>query len=326
MKGVEMGILIVEDSRDSAVLLKHILDKEGYTGVHAVHSAGAAFEYMGVGQTRSRHPEVDLVLLDILMPEIDGIKACRRIKEDPRLRDIPIIMVTATSSELNLEKAFEAGAIDFINKPFRNLELLARVRSALRLKQEIDRRKQRESELTQVNAELLKLSCQDGLTGVANRRHFDETMEMEWKRAIRNGRPLSLMMIDIDFFKNYNDHFGHIPGDECLKMVAETLGMCLRRPADFVTRYGGEEFAVILPETDLAGAAKLAEEMRKAVESRSVAHPRSVAAPVVTISAGAACIAPERGETGNMQNLIAMADGALLQAKRQGRNRVVTVG
>ncbi len=321
-----MGILIVEDSKDSALLLKRILETEGFTEVDAVNSACAAFEYLGVGQSSSPHHEVDLVLLDILMPEIDGIKACRRIKEEPRLRDVPVIMVTATSSELNLEKAFEAGAMDFINKPFRDVELLTRVRSALRLKQEIDRRKQRESELTQANAELLKLSCQDGLTGVANRRHFDETMEMEWRRAIRNEKPISLLMIDIDFFKNYNDHFGHVPGDECLKMVSETLELSLKRPADFVTRYGGEEFAVILPETDLPGAGKLGEEMRRAVEAKGMQHPRSVTAPVVTISVGAACFKPQRGESTNMMNLIAMADGALLEAKRTGRNRVVKVG
>jgi diguanylate cyclase (GGDEF)-like protein len=321
-----MSILVVEDNQESAVLLQRILESSGHPKVHVVHSAPDAYEFLGVGTGRVNHPDINLILLDILLPDVDGIDACRHILGDENFRNIPIITVTATSSEQYLAKAFDAGAVDFISKPFRNEELLARVRSAMRLKHEIDRRAARERELERANAELFKLSSLDGLTGVGNRRRFDEILDKEWRRALRNHNPLAMVMVDIDFFKAYNDRLGHLAGDDCLKEVARALSGALRRPGDFVTRYGGEEFAVILPETALAGALKVAEEMRRSVEALAILHPGSKAARVVTISAGAAFVQPEMGKSACMENLIALADGALLDAKKRGRNQVVSMG
>jgi diguanylate cyclase (GGDEF)-like protein len=271
--------------------------------------------------------DIDLILMDIVMPEMDGIEACRLIKSFEYLRDIPVIMVTATMQMKELQMAFAAGAIDYITKPLNKVELLARVSSALKLKREIDNRKAREQELLkltqrleELNQMLQRLSSLDGLTGVANRRHFDLVLKQEWRRAIRDATPLSLILIDVDFFKAYNDTYGHQMGDECLKRVADSLKGVLKRPTDLIARYGGEEFVVLLPKTDIEGASALAEEMRTAVEALRITHARSQVTDRVTISLGVATIVPNRDSSST--ELITEADQALYGAKQGGRNRV----
>lgn len=223
--------------------------------------------------------------------------------------------------------AFAAGAIDYIIKPLNKFELLARVRSALKLKHEIDSRKARERELLNVkqqleetNKTLQRLAAQDGLTGVANRRYFDEFFDLEWRRDIRDGTPISLILIDIDFFKAYNDTCGHQMGDECLKRVANELSSVLNRSGDFVARYGGEEFVVVLPNVNSQGAYAVAERLRSAIEALGIQHSQSKVSKHVTLSLGVATTVPKRDS--DPATLIAAADQALYQAKQEGRNRV----
>ncbi len=322
-----MRILVVDDSPDSQLLITSILKYAGYTELLTASSALEAFKYLGMDNPASVSTDIDLILMDIVMPEMDGIEACRLIKSFEYLRDIPVIMVTATMQMKELQMAFAAGAIDYITKPLNKVELLARVSSALKLKREIDNRKAREQELLkltqrleELNQMLQRLSSLDGLTGVANRRHFDLVLKQEWRRAIRDATPLSLILIDVDFFKAYNDTYGHQMGDECLKRVADSLKGVLKRPTDLIARYGGEEFVVLLPKTDIEGTSALAEEMRTAVEALRIAHARSQVTDRVTISLGVATIVPNRDSSST--ELITEADRALYGAKQEGRNRV----
>lgn len=192
----------------------------------------------------------------------------------------------------------------------------------------LDEARRREAEALQGRQEALDktmnmsaLLYQDALTGIANRRHFDDFLNREWRRCVRNGTQLSLVMIDIDFFKSYNDHFGHPAGDRCLKQVATILNTFPKRPSDLTARYGGEEFVVILAEADESAAMNIAENIRRAVESERIDHPHSKAADVVTLSLGVATVSPDRNVT--EQSLVIHADQALYQAKATGRNKVV---
>jgi diguanylate cyclase (GGDEF)-like protein len=271
---------------------------------------------------------VDLVLADLMMPGLSGLELCRHIKNCPNARDTPVVILLAATERKYLGQVYEAGACDYIMKPLDPLEVVARVRSVLRTKEEIDRRRARENqletrnrELQAANQELLQLSLVDPVTGVANRRHFDEVMDRDWRSAARHQFEIGLIIMDIDFFKGYNDRLGHPAGDACLRRVANELAAGLLRPDDFLGRYGGEEFAVILPRTDLAGAAVVAERLRSNVESLDILHPTSSAAAHVTISQGLACVIPEPAST--PLSLIAVADELLYEAKRSGRNQYV---
>ncbi len=320
-------ILIVDDAEESRLLLQSILTGARYRGVQAVESARAAFKVLGMPQPALNQPLPDLILLDHVMSDIDGVEACRRIKAVEALRDIPIIMVTVETEEKTLKQAFAAGVVDYIMKPIRKVEFLARVSAGLHLKRELDARKARERELVEVtqrleaaNKMLLSRSALDGLTVIPNRRRFDEVLEHEWKRAMRTGRSLSVVLIDVDDFKPYNDTYGHQAGDHCLKRVAGVLSRGVKRPGDLVARYGGEEFAVVLPGTDVNGAIEMAETFREQIEACAMPHAQSRAGRVVTISAGVAAIVPARGD--KSAGLIEAADRALYQAKHEGRNRV----
>jgi len=316
----DMKILIVDDSRMFRNLIQTLLNDSGYKNVEWVDCAEGAIKYFGMNGDGEPDPKgTDLVLMDVIMKDMDGIEACRRIKSDKRLNDIPVVMVTSISEKKSLQKAFEAGAIDYITKPFDHVEVRVRVGSVLRLKREIDERKDRERELAIANEELKRLSSLDGLTGIANRRYFDEHIEEEWRRAMRESKPLSIMIIDIDFFKPYNDHYGHQGGDGCLKQVAAAINDYARRGGDFAARYGGEEFVITLTDTDRDKAASMAEKLCEAVESLRIPHERSKACSVVTVSIGVSTVKPNAEMT--PATLIELADKALYRAKEKGRNR-----
>lgn len=326
-KSLNMPILVVDDDKGFAQLLKIRLQANGGYEVCLAHSAQAAFERLGVPDTKTS-TDIDLILMDVNLPDLGGIEACRRIKSHPLRQDIPIIIITGYDDLDRLEAAFDAGAADYIAKPFDSVNLMVRIRSALDLKREADIRKQREQELLElthqletINEQLRQLSSLDGLTGVANRRQFDNTIRQEFQRARRNQTSLSVIMIDIDSFKAYNDIYRHQAGDDCLRQVSAALGLVLKRPNDLLARYGGEEFAVILPDTDEEGARILAESLRQAVESLKIPHrlaSRNIS--VITISLGVATRMPHRDD--DYCSLIASADDALYQSKRAGRNCV----
>lgn len=320
-----MSILVVDDSKFAQAVFDSILREAGYCEVQTVGSAAEAFLFL----EKEEGSAVDLILMDIVMPEMNGIEACKRLKADERYRDLPIIIMSGHEEMEHLEAAFRAGASDFITKPANKIELCARVRSALQLKWEMDRRKAREAELlaltqqlAQLNKKLSDLSNIDGLTGIANRRSLEAFLEREWRRAVREDRPFSVIMADIDFFKSYNDTYGHQAGDDCLKAVAKALQKQVRRPVDLLARYGGEEFMAILPDTKLPGAITIAESMRLAASSLHIPHSGSAIDDHVTITVGVAGTETPNGTTS--AELLAQADAALYRAKQAGRNRIET--
>ena len=248
----------------------------------------------------------DIILLDIMMPEMDGYEVCRRLKQNPQTMRIPVIFVTAISDSDNEAYGLNLGAVDYISKPFSIPVVKARVRTHLQLKQRTDM--------------LEKMSMVDGLTGIANRRSFDQRLEHEWGRGKRNGNHISLIMIDIDNFKAYNDNYGHGAGDECLRLVANAIQSSLSRSADFVGRYGGEEFVVLLPDCKEDGALKVSENIRRKVEELNIIHEFSGTADHVTISLGFKSM---RCEGNGRAELLHKADQAMYSAKKNGRNKVV---
>lgn len=322
-----MRVLIVDDSMVVQSYFETLLHEAGFTDIMLAKSASEAFAALRFHLPDGDPCNVDLILMDVVMPDMNGIEACRLLKSDERFRDIPVIIVTAAEEFDNLHEAFDAGAIDYIAKPPNKVELIARVRSALKLKEEMDRRKAREMELVvltqqleEANRKLERLATHDPLTNIANRRFFNESLQTEWRQALRSHQPFSFIMIDIDCFKAFNDTYGHQAGDDCLKVVASALQAVVRRPKDLLARFGGEEFVVVLPDTGSNGALLLAEKMRETVERLGIRHERSTAGDIVTVSVGVATVLPGQGAT--PESLIAAADRALYHAKNSGRNRI----
>jgi diguanylate cyclase (GGDEF)-like protein len=308
------NILLVDDDPTVVGVLGHILQDVGRL----------RFATSGPDALRlARQNPPDLVLLDIEMPGMSGFEVCTAMKESPTLADVPIIFITSHDGGDEEVTGLSLGGVDFIGKPPRSAQVVARVRMHLRMKQMADA--------------LRSAAYTDGLTGVANRRHFDEALHREWLRAQRACTPLSLVMADIDTFKLYNDHYGHQAGDRCLQVVALALRHALHRPADLAARYGGEEFAVLLPETDGAGARYLALQLQDAVADLKLAHASSPVARHVSLSIGVSSFDQDSngwvgqpgdsrfnslGTRASMADLVAAADQALYAAKAGGRNCV----
>ncbi|MFK2913521.1 diguanylate cyclase domain-containing protein [Pseudomonas sp. 3HC3] len=247
----------------------------------------------------------DLILLDVMLPGIDGYEVCRRLKASPLTAGIPVIFVTAKGEEADEAKGLELGAVDYISKPFHPGIARARVKTHLTLKLQSDYLKSQASI--------------DGLTGIANRRVFEQHLHAAWSHLCRDGGWLGLILVDIDYFKRFNDHYGHLAGDQCLRLVAAALDSGIRRPLDMVARYGGEEFVCVLPGTHLSGAATVAQQLSDAVENLKIPHVESLVADRVTISQGVACLQPKQGQ--DAHQLVGLADQALYQAKENGRAR-----
>ncbi len=248
----------------------------------------------------------DLILLDVVMPEMDGYELCRRLRESEVTKNIPVIFVTARGETGDEEYGLNLGAVDYITKPFDIPIVRARVRTHVNLKRKTDL--------------LESLAFLDGLTGISNRWRFDEVLDTEWRRCARNRTTLSVMLLDVDLFKQYNDHYGHGAGDDCLKRIAGALASSLFRPGDVVARYGGEEFGAVLPDTHGEGACQVAERLRGQVAALAVPHHYSAVADHVTISIGCVSTIPPRGGVPDI--LVEAVDKMLYQAKSEGRNRV----
>jgi diguanylate cyclase (GGDEF)-like protein len=278
------------------------------------------------GIQRARLTAPDLILLDVQLPGIDGFETCRRLKAQPQTSDIPVIFMTVLTNVEDKLKGFAAGGVDYIPKPFQVEEMLARVQTHLTIYQlqralqaEILERKLAEAALRKANLELDRLAVLDELTQIANRRRFDQYLNSHWEQE----RPtaLGLLLCDIDYFKQYNDGYGHQAGDRCLQRVAQAINRAVNRAEDMVARYGGEEFAVILPETDIAGAIRVAEAIQAELGRLRLPHAHSAIDACVTLSIGAASTQPAPQLAPHA--LVEAADAALYIAKRQGRNRVV---
>jgi len=290
-------ILIVDDAPENIEALAALL-KESYMIV------AARTGEQGIHMAQKTRP--DLILLDIVMPGMNGYDVCRQLKQADLTKDIPVIFITALSEAIEEANAFKIGAVDYITKPFQPLVVKARVQTHLNLKMKTDM--------------LEALASLDGLTNIHNRRKFDENIAHEWKRAIRNQSPLSLIMMDIDYFKHYNDHYGHASGDECLKKVAAGLKETLQRPNDFLARYGGEEFVAILPDTDLKGAEYIGNKIHGMMDDLNIPHAASEAADHVTMSLGICTVLLGHVNPSPIQ-LVEAADQLLYQSKVAGRNR-----
>jgi diguanylate cyclase (GGDEF)-like protein len=290
-------LLIVDDQPTNVRVLHELFRSE--CDVFMANSGEQA-----ISVCRNQLP--DLVLLDVVMDDIDGHEVCRRLKADPLTVDIPIIFITARGEEADEAFGLELGAVDFISKPINPVIVRARVKTHLTLKLQGDY--------------LRSLAMLDGLTGIPNRRKFESALIAAWAQACRDSLPLSLVMIDVDFFKRYNDHYGHQEGDTCLRRVAMALSGSLNRPYDLVARYGGEEFICILPGADLDGAVKIAQRLQRAVADLFIEHAASDVAAHLTISLGVASTIPVCAESPNL--LVVAADERLYDAKQKGRAHI----
>jgi len=318
-------ILIVDDRKENLLTLESLLDSPDLQLVRAESGNEALAKILDY--------EFALILMDVRMPGMDGYETAELMRGSARSRSIPIIFVTAARMDReHMFKGYDSGAVDYLFKPLEPQILQRKVGIFLELHRQ---RQQLEEKTRQLDAKILELevlhkeleekneklellSSLDGLTGLFNRRYFDDNLLKEWKQASRDKTPLSLLIVDIDYFKNYNDCYGHLEGDICLRKVAQALYESLLRPTDIVARYGGEEFTAILPNTGSEGAIKVAQRMMDYVVQLDIDHKESSVADMVTVSIGASSVFP----TGKLAvtSLLDRADKALYEAKENGRN------
>jgi diguanylate cyclase (GGDEF)-like protein len=310
------SILVIDDQPGNLTLLQRILTNQGY--LVCLETSGIT----AIATAKNNPP--DLILLDIYLPEMDGYDVCRRLKKIDQLKDVPIIFISTLSDVLDKVKAFSVGGIDYITKPFDFEEVLARVKTHLKIRklqtQLEEKTANLEAEIARrikAEEELKRLAALDSLTGINNRRTFFELAEIEMERALRYGNSITLLMMDIDHFKKVNDCFGHLAGDQILINVANLCRKNLRS-FDLVARYGGEEFIAMLPRTDLQVGESIAERMRRLVKKKEYNCKQHTI--TVTMSVGVAEV--DRAKPVTLETLIEQADQALYQAKRSGRNRV----
>jgi diguanylate cyclase (GGDEF)-like protein len=290
-------ILIVDDEKSNLTLLNRILSAE-----YTVFTAKSGEEAL----TRVKTDEPDLILLDIIMPGMSGFDVLVQLKENEESSHIPVIIITGLGGEGDEEKGFSLGAVDYVVKPFNHAIVRARVKIHMQIVQQI--------------RTIEKLGLVDALTNMPNRRSFDSHFAMEWKRAARERKPISFLMMDVDHFKNYNDTYGHPQGDVLLKTIAKIFMQTARRPTDLAARIGGEEFGVLLPETTLTSALVIAERIRSQVEATQIPLLNKTQTTSVTISIGAATCVPHAGDS--PETFISRADQYLYVAKNKGRNQI----
>lgn len=295
-------ILIVDDEKMNLKVLADLLKGE-YSPVLARNGEQALQHAFG-------ETPPDLILLDVIMPEMGGYEVIKSLKNSDKTNNIPVIFVTALNSSLDEERGLLLGAVDYITKPYSPPIVKMRVRNHLRIVHQYKL--------------LDQLAYLDGLTEISNRRRFEEVFQKEWARSARNGTPFSLAMVDVDFFKQYNDHYGHAMGDIALQRIAKALDCVIRRPADLVARYGGEEFVMLLPETDAFAAREVTERCLERVVGLQIPHRYSQVADSVSVSIGLVTKEKNLDEITSPQTFIATADKNLYLAKDTGRNRIVS--
>jgi diguanylate cyclase (GGDEF)-like protein len=291
-------VLVVDDTAINRQVLADLLKTD-----HTVILAKSGEQALALAQQHLP----DLILLDVMMPEVNGYEVLRQLKSDPRTAAIAVIFITGLDTPEDEEHGLTLGASDYITKPFNLAVVRARVRCHLQLA--------RQRRMLETLANI------DGLTEIANRRHFDDRYATEWARAVQHGRLLSVAILDIDFFKDYNDRAGHAMGDRVLQAVASELANGMSRSTDLVARYGGEEFALLMPDTDIDGAVQLADRLREATGSLPIPHPDANDTNRITVSLGGATLQPGKYESAS--GLLKAADDHLYRAKKEGRNRVV---
>jgi diguanylate cyclase (GGDEF)-like protein len=291
-------LLIVDDENTNLKVLAHILGQD-YT-IYTATNGKSAIE-------KAKEYKPDLILMDILMPEMDGYATLSEIKKCEEIKRIPVIFITGLSSDEDEEKGLSLDAADYITKPFSAMIVKLRVRNQIQI-------------VNQMRT-IERLSMIDQLTGIPNRRSFDERLHVEWKLAIREQTPISILMIDVDKFKNLNDKYGHQQGDVALQTIAKNFPLAFKRPSDFSARWGGEEFIALLPNTPIDGAMDIAEKIRSGIENTDI--PFSGGPPIrATISIGVNSLVPSQDSSAD--EFISIADRALYEAKQAGRNRVVS--
>ncbi|KFE53039.1 response regulator [Pseudomonas syringae] len=313
-------VLLVDDQAMIGEAVRRGLANEDNIDFHF-----CADPHQAISQAIQIKPTV--ILQDLVMPGLDGLTLVREYRSNPMTKDIPIIVLSTKEDALIKSAAFSAGANDYLVKLPDTIELVARIRYHSRSYMTLLQRDEAyralrvsQQQLLDTNLVLQRLMNSDGLTGLSNRRHFDEYLELEWRRATRDQTQLSLMMIDVDYFKAYNDNFGHLEGDEALRQVAKAIRASCARPSDLPARYGGEEFALVLPNTSPGGARLLAEKLRMTVAGMNIPHMAPAPGSHLTVSIGISTLTPEIGS--NSRQLIQEADKGLYAAKHNGRNQV----
>lgn len=315
---VKSKILVIDDNVTNLKVASEHLKAAGYEVLTARDGE--------TGLKRARFARPDLILLDVQMPGIDGFETCRQMKIDTQVCNMPVIFTTVLTNVEDKLKGFEVGGVDYVSKPFQVEELLARVNTHLmiyilqrELQAEIRERKLAETALHKANLELQRLAVLDDLTQIPNRRRFNQYLEEQWSLSTRS--VITLLLCDVDYFKRYNDGYGHQAGDVCLQMVAQGISRAVSRINDLVARYGGEEFVIILPDTDIAGALGVAHKIQAELGNLRLPHAYSEVSQFITLSIGIATSSPDFKDEPSL--VIAAADAALYEAKATGRNRAV---
>lgn len=300
MRAVESKptILIVDDMATNIAILSDLLQDD-----YKIKVAKSGQKALEIAKGKEKP---DLILLDIEMPEMNGYEVCKELKNNALTNNIPVIFVTARTDVKDEEYGLNLGAVDYISKPFHPTIVKIRVKNHIALKLKSDW--------------LEELSMYDGLTHIPNRRYFDEMYEKKYKETMRDKKTLAVLMLDVDYFKLYNDHYGHGKGDQCLIKIAGALRSTLKRPSDMVARYGGEEFVLLLQDIDIEGATKVAESLVQAVGALGIVHEYSTVSDHVTVSVGLAF--KEKESNVSQEKLIKCADDALYLAKERGRNKI----
>lgn len=318
-------ILIVDDLKENHLVMESVLNDPELDIIKAISGEEALALCL--------EHDFAVIFMDVQMPNMDGFEAAELLRSIEKTKNIPIIFVTAISKEQkSIFKGYEVGAVDYLPKPIDPIVLRSKARifkelyiQRMTIKRQLEELEDRLSELTKIQKEkdqLENLSLQDSLTKIYNRRGLDKFFQMHWSNCLRYSLPYSVMMIDIDDFKNYNDHYGHLQGDEVIRAVALCIGNSLFRPEDIVGRYGGEEFLVIMPNVDLEGAETVAERIRNEIHNKNIKHEYSSVKDIITVSIGIATLIPISNLKSEM--LIDHADKNMYLAKKNGRNSVVS--